>query len=463
MKGMAKLIRRCVGILSVSTFLILALNVCLFVAIAMRQTPNVGPWTTAQETAQALRQEKDGCVLSRAMELELASEHAWAIYIDNETLKVKWHTKELPKTVPMSYTASEIAQLTRGYIDGYPTYTGETEDGLMVLGYPKDRYWKHMYPSWDYDFIKNVPGTLLFVLGINIIAISLIYFVTNTKFLKSITPIARAIEDLPYGEVNEIREGGLLSGLAAKINQTAQILQAQQRELRRREMARANWISGVSHDIRTPLSMVMGYAGQLEENLLLSEADRKKANVICQQSIKIKNLINDLNLASKLEYHMQPFEESEVSLCAVVRQSAADFINSDFAGIYRIELEISKDAEDCRVMGDQRLLARAVSNLLNNSRSHNPDGCCIWIKIQAEGETCLLIVEDDGVGISEKKLYQLRHTSHYMMNDTGIGEPRHGLGLLIVQQIASVHKGTVFFDHGKDGGFQVRINIPLFQ
>lgn len=47
MKGMAKLIRRCVGILSVSTFLILALNVCLFVAISMRQTANVGPWTLA--------------------------------------------------------------------------------------------------------------------------------------------------------------------------------------------------------------------------------------------------------------------------------------------------------------------------------------------------------------------------------------------------------------------------------
>ena len=234
MKGMAKLIRRCVGILSVSTFLILALNVCLFVAISMRQTANVGPWTTAKETAQELRKEEDGYVLSRKMEMELASEHAWAIYIDNETLKVKWHTKELPQTVPMSYTASEIAQLTRGYIDGYPTYTGGTEDGLMVLGYPKDRYWKHMTPSWDYDFIKNVPGTFLFVLGINIAAISLI---------KSITPIAQAIEKLPSGEAIEISQRGLLAGLAAKINQTAQILQAQQRELRRREIARANWIS----------------------------------------------------------------------------------------------------------------------------------------------------------------------------------------------------------------------------
>ncbi len=461
MKGMAKLIRRCVGILSVSTFLILALNVCLFVAISMRQTANVGPWTTAKETAQELRKEEDGYVLSRKMEMELASEHAWAIYIDNETLKVKWHTKELPQTVPMSYTASEIAQLTRGYIDGYPTYTGGTEDGLMVLGYPKDRYWKHMTPSWDYDFIKNVPGTFLFVLGINIAAISLIYLVTNTKFLKSITPIAQAIEKLPSGEAIEISQRGLLAGLAAKINQTAQILQAQQRELRRREMARANWISGVSHDIRTPLSMVMGYAGQLAVNPLLSALERERADIICQQSIKIKNLINDLNLASKLEYHMQPFCEEAVSLCAIVRQSAADFINSDPEGNYKIELEIADNPEVYRVRGDKRLLARAIYNLLDNSRTHNPQGCCIQIDIQKEAEACIITVEDDGVGISEDKLNKLRHTSHYMMDDTGIEEPRHGLGLLIVQQIAAVHNGTVFFDCGKYGGFKVQIKIPL--
>lgn len=64
--------------------------------------------------------------------------------------------------------------------------------------------------------------------------------------------------------------------MAANINQTAAILQSQQRMLKRKEEARSNWIAGVSHDIRAPLSMVMGYVGQLEEEDTLNQESRKK-------------------------------------------------------------------------------------------------------------------------------------------------------------------------------------------
>lgn len=55
---------------------------------------------------------------------------------------------------------------------------------------------------------------------------------------------------------------------------------------------------------------------------------------------------------------------------------------------------------------------------------------------------------------------ELRCTPHYMMSDTGIGEPRHGLGLLIVQQIVSAHGGTVCFDHGDSKGFRTTLIFP---
>lgn len=184
MKDITKLIRRFVGILLLSTVLVIVLNIIILVTISASQTANGRPWTTAKETAEALQETETGYVLSSDMTDRLSQENAWAIYIDNDTLEVKWHTENLPDTVPLQYTISDIASLTRGYIDGYPTYTGESENGLVVVGYPKDRYWKHMSPSWDYDFIQNAPYTVLVVIVVNIFLIFLIYMICQLQALK---------------------------------------------------------------------------------------------------------------------------------------------------------------------------------------------------------------------------------------------------------------------------------------
>ncbi len=82
-----------------------------------------------------------------------------------------------------------------------------------------------MSPSWDYDFIKNAPYTVLIVIGVNVFLIFLIYMIANSKLLKSVKPITNGIQALPSGEPVYVKEKGLLSDLAAKINQTSDILQ----------------------------------------------------------------------------------------------------------------------------------------------------------------------------------------------------------------------------------------------
>ena len=95
-----------------------------------------------------------------------------------------------------------------------------------------------------------------------------------------------------------------ISVKANGINKTSERLIRQEADLNRRDSARTEWIAGVSHDIRTPLSLVMGYASQLEEDDNLPPEAREKAAVIRSQSERIKSLVSDLNLASKLEYAM---------------------------------------------------------------------------------------------------------------------------------------------------------------
>lgn len=461
MKSVLKLIRRFVGIMLLSSALLIILNFILLFIITVRQATNSQPWQTAKEVADNLFQNDNEYILPENLALELKKTDTWAIFIDNTTMNVVWHTDDLPETIPMSYSISDIARLTRGYIDGYPTFTGEAENGLVVLGYPKDSFWKHMWPSWDYHLIANLPKTFLTVLAINVTLIFMIYAAANFRLLKSVKPIVSGIQSLPAEEDVHIKEKGLLSELAANINKTSEILQSQRRQLRKKETARANWIAGVSHDIRTPLSMVMGYASQLESDDRLPEDDRKKASVIVSKSRQMKNLINDLNLASKLEYNMQPINPARQNLVAVVRQVVVDFINTDIDDKHPIEWETDEDLKVCFADIDEDLMKRAVSNLIQNCINHNEQGCHIFVRVMTGEDTCMVVVADNGRGATDEQIEKLNHSPHYMICDENTSEQRHGLGLLIVKQIVTAHGGVTEIGHSSYGGFSVTLILPM--
>ena len=93
MKDITKLIRRFVSILLLSMILVIVLNIIILVVISASQMSNTSPYTTARETAEALQETEAGYVLSGDMTERLRQENAWAIYMDNNTLEVKWHTE----------------------------------------------------------------------------------------------------------------------------------------------------------------------------------------------------------------------------------------------------------------------------------------------------------------------------------------------------------------------------------
>ena len=461
MKSIPKLIRHFIATMLLSSVLILILNFTLLALFLSSQMPNSHPWQTADEVAGHLLWSESGYSLPENTALELKNSDIWAILIDDKTMQVVWKTDNLPGTVPTSYSASDIAGLTRGYIDDYPTFPGKAEAGLVVLGFPKDSFWKHMWPSWDSHLFAGLRNTFLSVFAVNIAVIFLIYVYTNSRLLRSVTPIVSGIQSLPTAQSIHIKEKGLLSELAVSINKTSEILQSQSRQLRKKETARANWIAGVSHDIRTPLSMVMGYAGQLESDRRIPEDGRIKAAVIVNQSGRIRNLVNDLNLASKLEYNMQPLHPEKQNLVAIVRQVVVDFINMDIDNRHPIEWTTDESLTVCIAEIDKDLIKRAVGNLIQNCMNHNEQGCHIFVRVMAEKQNCMVVVADDGVGISEEQIEKLNHSPHYMVCDENTWNQRHGLGLLIVRQIAAAHGGTAQIGRSPSGGFSVRIILPM--
>lgn len=460
MKSIPKLIRRFVGIMTLSIILLIILNVVFFAVIFVKNTSTFSPWDMADHVAAALRFTEDGYSISDEVMAKLNEQNAWALLINNDTGQVVWQTEHLPDNIPMQYTLSDIAELTRGYIDGYPTFTGKAPDGLLVLGFPKDRFWKHTRASWDYYFIANLPKNIMMILAVNTVLIFLICAAVDASLLRSIRPITNGIQDLSGGSPVCVREKGVLSELAEKINQTSEILQKQAEQLRKKETARANWIAGVSHDVRTPLSMIMGYAGQLENSKNLSEIERKKAAAIVKQSNRMKDLISDLNLASKLEYDMQPLTMRQENAISIVRQVVVDFMNMNIDDRYPIEWKTVDTLSACYINADQDLLKRAISNLIQNSINHNENGCVIYVSVEEDKNICRICVEDNGTGASDEQIDRLNNTPHYMVCDTNTTEQRHGLGLLIVKQIIEGHSGEMIIGHSEYRGFKVVLMIP---
>ena len=459
-KSIPKIIRRFVGIMTLSIILLFILNITFFAIVFVRNTSTFSPWDMADHAADALQLTDGGYFIADDVMAKLKEENAWAFLIDNDTRQVVWWTDSLPNNIPMQYTLSDIAQLTRGYVDGYPTFTGESKNGLLVLGFPRDRFWKHTRASWDYHFIANLPKNTMIILAINIVLIFLIYAAVDSKLLRSIRPITNGIQNLSDGIPVCLKEKGVLSELAEKINKTAEILQMQAEQLRKKETARANWIAGVSHDVRTPLSMIMGYAGQLEDSKNLSEMERKKAAVIVKQSSRIKDLINDLNLASKLEYDMQPLTMKQENAISMIRQVIVDFMNTNIDDKFPIEWKTADTLSACYINADKDLLKRAVSNLIQNSINHNVNGCVIYVSVDDNNHTCNICIEDNGIGACDEQIDRLNNTPHYMICGANTTEQRHGLGLLIVKQIIKGHHGEILIDHSEYGGFKVVLSIP---
>ncbi|MDE6516566.1 MAG: ATP-binding protein, partial [Acetatifactor sp.] len=146
---------------------------------------------------------------------------------------------------------------------------------------------------------------------------------------------------------------------------------------------------------------------------------------------------------------------------AVVRQGGADFINMDIDQRYRMEWVTEESLGACMVIADSELLKRAVSNLIQNSINHNEQGCGVYVGVRREEGRCIVFVEDDGNGATDAQIEKLNSTPHYMVCDANTTEQRHGLGLLIVRQIAASHGGTVRIGHSVHGGLSVEIVLPM--
>lgn len=384
-------------------------------------------------------------------EQKLRQYNIWAMYLTS-TGECFWRL-DVPQEVPQHYSIQEVALFSKGYLEDYPVFVWSTEDGLLVLGYPKNSYMKLTSNYYSMETIQKIPLYVIGMLGMDVLCLFLAYYFSKRRIIQNTEPIVDAIETLADGKPVSLHIDRELSEIANSVNKASLILS-------RQNEARANWISGVSHDIRTPLSMIMGYAGRIACDDTASGNIQQEAEIIRAQSAKIKDLVQDLNLVSQLEYEMQPLHKEPVRLSKLLRSYAADLLNAGIGEKHSIEVEISPDAENAVIECDARLISRAVANLVQNSINHNPQGCSVSLRLDCSDTAISLTIADNGVGLSAEKLRELEEKPHYMESTDERLDLRHGLGLLLVRQIVEAHNGNLQIANILPHGCKITLTFP---
>ena len=280
--------------------------------------------------------------------------YEWAMVLD-DVGNIRW-SYGLPQDLNHAYTPGDIAKFARWYLADYPVFCWTEPYGLFVIGLPKGSLWKYsIYSSPDFalSMVRVLPAAALGMLLLGLV----LCFWLSWRGAKRLETVANGLDTLAQGQTVRLPTDGFAGELAEKLNQTGAQLQAKNEMLSRRDNARTQWIAGGSHDVRTPLALILGWAEQLEQDALLPDSSRQKATGIRTQCEKLRTLIDDLNLTSKLEYGAQPLRRKDLRAGPLFRQLVAQFCESPLAERCEITLEQEEPAEQTVLSVDEALLA----------------------------------------------------------------------------------------------------------
>ena len=312
----------------------------------------------------------------------------------------------LPEELRKTYTLQDVAKFARYYLEDYPVHSYVFEQGLLVIGGEKDQVWKY---TLEFD-------------------------VNLLNYLAKIVPLL------------------LLSNIVVLVAVPTRI---QKRRAKQREEERTEWIAGVSHDIRTPLAIVMGNAEMIAASTREEEV-RQRAKSIETQGIRLRRLVDNLNLSGKLEFGAGKFEKKKVRISRFLRKTLTEIMNETEDDRYRFTLEIEDSLQDSELCFNEDLVERAVMNLLHNAIRHNADGCKIEMRLYQDSKNHVFLkLSDTGKGVSKELLRRLNSRGYEWEFGTG----QHGLGLKIVKQVVDWHRWKLFFANGEQGGLACTIRL----
>lgn len=269
----------------------------------------------------------------------------------------------------------------------------------------------------------------------------------------------KVTDSLPAPEAEEML-ASLLDTQEERENFFQQLANVRENEVMRRQFS-----ANVSHELKSPLTSINGYAELIASGMVNPDDTRRFADIIHREGVRLLNMINEIIQLSKFDTGYSDFDQrEEVDLHEILREEMESLSSMAAEHHVRLESDVVGEGDTDRVafFGNRRLLADVMRNLLSNAIKYSKaDGGYVLTKIHQDEHNISIIVEDDGIGIAPEN--QKRVFERFFTVDPGrtrTDGSGTGLGLSLVKHIVQAHDGILRLDSELGKGSRFSILLP---
>ena len=407
-------------------------------------------------------EETDGRINVEQIGLERLDEYGlWVQIIDETGQEVFAHNK--PDHYQDSYSMAELVALAESkYENGNTVFISSVtlSDRTInyVVGFPYV-VGKYMLYYNGENVARLSPFTKS-VVFLSACAVILFAFAYAFWLSRKLSTIIGGIQNISLRSYAPMKEKGVFGEIYGSLNKMDAEIRHGEKIQQETDRTRREWIANITHDLKTPLSPVKGYA-----ELLADASNRDLQTVqdygktILKNANHMEKLMNDLKLTYQLEAGAIPYNPKEIRITRFLKELVIDIANDPAFSKRAIEFE--SGMPEMMIAVDTDLLRRAVQNIVINALVHNPPDTTVKIAVNKTQDNSLSIsISDNGNGMSETDLTELWNR-YYRGTNTKERAEGSGLGLAIAKQIVTLHGGDIAVQSSPGVGTEFEILLPI--
>ncbi len=310
------------------------------------------------------------------------------------------------------------------------------------------------------------PGTmivLLYVLlGIGVFSVS--FLLLQSRSMRYISRISAAMHEIAEGDLNitlDVEGDDEFADMAENLNNMVEELRQLMDKERESERTKNELITNVAHDLRTPLTSIIGYLELLSGPVKLNEEMQKKyLDITYKKSKRLQKLIEDLFGFTKLNYGKISMKVSKVDIVKLLSQMLEEFYPNFMEKNLAYELQSNVTAKV--ITADGNLLARLFDNLINNAIKYGAEGKKVIVKVDATDTIVTVSVTNFGYVIPKEELPLLFEKFYRVEQSRSSNTGGTGLGLAIAKNIVDMHGGIIGVTSDLNGTvFTVKLKVDF--